>query len=199
MDALQAELTIANQERDAMEALRLTAVGARGTAEATAAQALVDLATANTAAAVANAAVLAAALSPALASTKLLDYKSGEGIKIHGKATSPLDALFNGDSGARLFLSKVQQCAIQFGWMDILKIKQGGTATAPVTYNFMMESYGQVTIASIRTQVAAWEAANDRNAQNLSQMYTFLITSIDNGLLGKVISQREHYTSATGL
>jgi hypothetical protein len=29
-------------------------------------------------------------------------------------------------------------------------------------------------------------------------MYTFLITSITDGLLGKVISQKEHYTTATG-
>jgi hypothetical protein len=208
MEALQQALQIANQERDAAEASRIQAVAERATAVAEAAQAMVDLATARTATAAANAAVMTAAaatagnvtfaLSPALASTALLNYKSGEGIKIYGKATSPLDVLFNGESGAlRLFLSKVQQRAIQFGWTAILKIKQGGTVLAPAVYDFI-ESYGQVTLNSIRTQAAALELANDRNAQNSSQMYTFLITSIDDGLLGKVISQRDHYTSATG-
>jgi hypothetical protein len=87
-------------------------------AEATAAQAMVDLAMAQMAAAAANALVLTAAavtagqgtfaLSPALASNTLLNYRSSEGIKIYGKATLPLDSLFDRDSGAlRLFLSKV--------------------------------------------------------------------------------------------
>jgi hypothetical protein len=40
--------------------------------------------------------------------------------------------------------------------------------------------------------------ANDRNTQNFLQMYTFLITSITDGLLGKVISQKDQYTTATG-
>jgi hypothetical protein len=122
MEALQEAIRIAEQERD-------QAVAAKTAAEASAAQALVDLATAQTAAATANAAVLTAAavtagqvtfaLSPALASNTLLNYRSSEGIKIYGKATSPLDSLFDGDSGAlRLFLSKVQQRATQFGWLD---------------------------------------------------------------------------------
>ncbi len=105
MDALRAALDIATQERDDAEAARIQAVADRATAEAKAAQAMVDLATAQTATAVATAAAVAAgnvtfALSPALASTALLNYKSGEGIKIYGKVTSPLDVLFDGESGA---------------------------------------------------------------------------------------------------
>jgi hypothetical protein len=196
MEALQEAIRIAEQERD-------QAVAAKTAAEASAAQALVDLATAQTAAATANAAVLTAAavtagqvtfaLSPALASNTLLNYRSSEGIKIYGKATSPLDSLFDGDSGAlRLFLSKVQQRATQFGWTAILQINQGGQVLG------FIENYGQITINSIKAAAAVHEAANDRNAQNSSQMYTFLITSLTDGLLGKVISQKEHYTSATG-
>jgi hypothetical protein len=110
MDALQQALTIDNQERDAAEAFRVQAVAQRAMAVATAAQVMVDLATARTATAVANAAVVTAAaapagnltfaLSPALASTALLNYNLGEGIKIYGKVTSPLDVLFDGESGA---------------------------------------------------------------------------------------------------
>jgi hypothetical protein len=66
-----------------------------------------------------------------------------------------------------------------------------------VTHN-IIEGYGQVTLSSIRTNAATWEAANDRNTQNSSQMYSFLISSVTDGLLGKVISQKEDYTSATG-
>jgi hypothetical protein len=133
------------------------------------------------------------ALSPALASYLLLDYRTGEGIKIYGKSMAPLDVLFNGDSGGLcLFLSKVQQRATQFGWTAILQINQ-----AAQVYN-LIESYGQVTIESVKLQAMAIEAASSRDTQNSSQMYTFLITSITDGLLGNVISQREQYTSVGG-
>ncbi len=189
-----------NLQRDVAEAARILAEAARIAAETTAAQALLDLANANAAAvalATATAATAAGnvafALSPALASSTLINYKTGEGIKIYGKATSPLDSLFDGDSGAlRLFLSKVQHRATQFGWNSILQISQAGEI-----YNFI-ENYGHVSLASIHTQAAALEGTNNRDTQNSSQMYTFLITSITAGLLGKVISQKGEYTSATG-
>jgi YHS domain-containing protein len=203
MDILQEALTLAEQERDAQQQLRTVADAARATAEATVAQALLDLAQAQATAATANAAVLAAgvaaagnvtfALSPALASSTLLNYQSGEGIKIYGKATAPLESLFNGDSGAlRLFLSKVKHRATQFGWTAILNISQDGK-----TYNFF-DHYGQVTKDSLKAQALMTAAANDRDTQNSSQMYTFLITSISDGLLGKVISKKEDYTTASG-
>jgi hypothetical protein len=169
METLQAAIVIAEQERD-------QAVAARTVAEAQAAQVLVDLSTAQAAAA---ATAAAAALTSAAAGA--------------GKATTPLDIMFDGDSGAlRLFLSKVQQRAIQFGWTSILQIKQAGT-----TFNFI-EKYGQVTMASIKVRAIAIEAANDRETQNSSQMHTFLISSITDGLLGKVISQKEQYRTDTG-
>jgi hypothetical protein len=153
MEALQEALQEAQLERDAAQALANQAGAKRATAQATAAQALLDLAAAQAVAATAGAVIGGAvtfALSPALASNLLLDYRTGERIKIYGKATAPLDVLFDGDSGGlRLFLSKVQQRATQFGWTAILQINQ-----AAQVYNFI-ESYGQVTIESLRVQAMA--------------------------------------------
>jgi hypothetical protein len=82
-------------------------------------------------------------LSPALASSTLLDYRTGEGIKIYGKATSPLDVAFDGDSGAlRLFLNKVQQRATQFGWTDILQVAQAGQVF------YFIENYGRESLST---------------------------------------------------
>jgi hypothetical protein len=196
LDALRAQLAAAEAARLTAEAAAATAATEQATADAIAAQALLDLATARAAAttlAAAAAGPTAFALSPALASSTLLNYRSSEGIKIYGKATAPLDVLFNGDSGAlRLFLNKVQQRALQFGWNAILTVNQGGA-----TYN-ILDNYGQVTSTSIKANARAWEAAQDRDTQNSSQMYTFLITSVTDGLLGKIISQKEEYTSTTG-
>jgi hypothetical protein len=138
---------------------------------------------------------VAFALSPTLALARILNYKTGEDIKIYRKATAPLDVLVDGDSGALcLFLSKVQQRSMQSGWrLSILQIITQGMQV----FNFI-DSYGQVTVDAIQAQVIAIKAANSRDAQNSSQMYTFLITSISDGLLGKVISQKELYTSGTG-
>jgi hypothetical protein len=195
MEALRQALQIAEQERDAAQALTTQAAADRATAQATAAQALLDLAAAQAVAATAatGGQAVTFALSPALASNALLDYRTGEGIKIYGKATAPLDVPYDGDSGGlRLFLSKVQQRATQYGWSDILQVTQDFK-----TFNFI-ENYGQVTIESIQLQAAATEASGNRDTQNSSQMYTFLITSITDGLLGKVISQKDQYTSAAG-
>jgi hypothetical protein len=58
--------------------------------------------------------------------------------------------------------------------------------------NFI-ENYGQITVGTLKGQAAALNLANGRDTQNSSQMYTFLITSITNGLLGEV-TRRSHST-----
>jgi hypothetical protein len=196
MEGLRELLQQATADRDA-------AVAQQAAAEAIAAQAVAANQAAQAAAAAANAAALAAgplppaivfALSPALAtSNALLDYTSSEGIKIYNKATAPMEALYDGGSGnLRLFLSKMQQKGNQYGWTRILTINQGAT-----NYN-IVNSYGQVELSSIRAQATQLEAAGSRDTQNSSQMYLFLKTSITDGLLGRVISHAEDYTSPTG-
>jgi hypothetical protein len=194
MEALQEQLHVAEQERDAART-------AATQADAERAQAIMNLTAATAAAAVAAADQPAApppapiffALSPALATNATLDYRTGEGMKMYGKAIAPLDVLFSGDAALlRLFLSKVRQRATQSGWTGILQVTQGGVQMS------FIENYGQITLESIRLQAAALETSNDRGTQNSSQMYQFLITSVTDELLGRVISQRESYTSATG-
>jgi hypothetical protein len=191
MEALQLLLQETQQERDAAQTLTNQGAAKK---RAVTAQALLDLtaAQAAVAAAATGGGAVPFALSPTLALSLLLNYKT-EGIKIYGKVTAPLDVLFYGDSGGlHLFLSKVQQRATQFGWTRILvQINQGLQV-----YTFI-ENYGVLTIASIRLQAAAIKTANSQDIQKSSQMYTFLITSITNRLLGKLISQREQYTSVS--
>jgi hypothetical protein len=186
------ELLQAQQDRDAAQAASIVATQARQVAEA--ARVAAEAATQQAIAAANQPAPTAVsfALMPALDSSAIIDYKSGEGIKIYGKATALLDIAFGGESGAlRLFPSKVQQRANQFGWTAILQINQGGQNFNLITH------YGQVTLALIRAQATAIKAASNRGTHNSSQMYTYLITSITDGMLGKVISKKDDYTSAT--
>jgi hypothetical protein len=70
-------------------------------------------------------------------------------MKMYGKATAPLDALFSGDAALmRLFLSKVQQRARQSGWHGILQVMQDGARMS------FIENYEQLTLESIRLQAA---------------------------------------------
>jgi hypothetical protein len=182
MEALQEELRVMRQERDT----------ALATSQVQAAQASADLAAAQAATGGPTGPVVFA-LSPALASNNLIDYSTSEGIKLYGKAVAPLETLYNGDSASlRLFLSKVQRRADQSGWTSILQISN---QTGQV-FDFI-KNYGQVTIDAIRAQADALELANDRKTQNSSQMYIFLITSINDELLGKVISQTEQFGGST--
>jgi hypothetical protein len=178
MEALQEELSVMRQEKDT----------ARATAQAQTAQTAADLAAARATTGGPTGPVVFA-LFPVLASNNLINYSTSEGIKLYGKAVAPLETLYNGDSASaslRLFLSKVQRRANESGWTYILQIS---SQTGQV-FDFI-KNYGQVTIAAIRAQADALEEANNRKSQNSSQMYIFLITSINDELLGKVISQTE--------
>jgi hypothetical protein len=185
MDLLQQELNLANQQRDAAQALANQAAAAQAAAQAATAQAVQDLANAHAAAAALATGTPTFALSPALASSNaLLNYNTSEGIKIYNKATSPMETPFTGDSGnLRLFLAKVQQKSNQYGWHRVLTIAQDGQP-----YN-LINSYGMVQLALVRAQA---------QTQNSLQMHLFLKTSITDGLLGRVISKAQDYTSAAG-
>jgi hypothetical protein len=192
MEALQAQLLAAEQDRDASRNTAIQATNAATQATADRAQAIQDLAAAIAAAPGQPGPVLFALL-PALATTVTIDYRTGEGIKLYGKAIAPLDTLFSGDAALlRLFLSKVQQRATQSGWTGILQVMQNGARMS------FIENYGQLTLESIRVQAATLEVSASRDTQNSSQMYTFLITSMTDELLGRIISQEESYTSVTG-
>jgi hypothetical protein len=89
------------------------------------------------------------ALLQALASSTLIYYISEEGIS-RSMERQPLylTVLFDGDlGGLRLFLSKVQHRANQFGWLAILQITQGGVA-----YN-SIEHYTSATGFQDRTSL----------------------------------------------
>jgi hypothetical protein len=96
MEALQAQLRAAEEERDA-------ARNAATQASADRAHAIQELAAA-TAAAPAQPAPTLVALSPALATTAAINYLTGERMKMYGKATAPMDLLFSVDAALlRLF------------------------------------------------------------------------------------------------
>ncbi len=49
----------------------------------------------------------------------ILNYKTSEGIKIYGKATAPLDVLFDGNAGAlHLFLARYNREPCNLGGLQ---------------------------------------------------------------------------------
>ena len=64
------------------------------------------------------------ALAPGRANNDILDYTTSEGIKLYGKAVSPLDPQYDLQSGGLYaFLQKVRNRAIEQDWNNILNIE----------------------------------------------------------------------------
>jgi hypothetical protein len=163
MEALQAQLRAAEEDRDAARNAATPAAADRAQAIQELAAATAAALAAATAAAPAQPALGLFALSPALATNATINYLTGEGMKMYGKAAAPLDVPFSGDAALlRLFLSKVRQRVTQSGWTGILQVMQNGAQMS------LIENYGQLTLESIRLQAASLEASNDRSTLNSS-------------------------------
>lgn len=160
-------------------------------------QALVDAAVA--------AAVMAAAIpapgvpapyifarTPAQVNVDILNYGSSEGMKIYNAAVAALPTQYSGNtSEMHVFLKNVNERGLFFGWENILNVpKDGGTRN-------LIEQYGLITLQDIRAHASVYENALGRDAQNASQMYNFLYSSLSNEAKLMVLSDFADYTIIT--
>ena len=140
-------------------------------------QALVDAAVAaalaGMAAPVAAAVPVVYARNPAHASTGLLNYKSSEGMKIYHAATAAMSIKYSGKAvDMHIFLKSVKARGDTYGWENIFAVPtEGGNKN-------LTDQYGLISLEEIRAHARIYENARDRNAQNSSQMYEFLLASL---------------------
>ena len=91
-------------------------------------------------------------------------------MKINNAAIVPLSTKFDGTAqNVHMFLKNVKECGQSFGWDNILTIPDEDGKTRN-----LIDQYGLITLNSIRAHAATYEATQDRNAQNVTQMYMFL-------------------------
>jgi hypothetical protein len=119
--------------------------------------------------------------------------KSSEGMKIYTAAVAALPTKYSGNTGEiHIFLKSVSKRAQLFGWQDIIN-----TPTGADTTKNLCEQYGLITLAQVRDHAQTYEGARDRDAQNASQMYDFLESSLTEEAKALVLSDYADYTIIT--
>ena len=92
---------------------------------------------------------------------------------------------------AYFFLKNVKERGQLFGWQSILNVPMGDT-----TKN-LIDQYGLVELEDIKAHALIYENEAGRNAQNASQMYTFLSASLTDEAKAMVLSDFSDYTIIT--
>ena len=132
------------------------------------------------------------ARTPAQANTGTLNYATSEGMTIYNAAVAPLSTRYSGNtSDMHIFLKSIGKRGKLFGWKNILNIP---TATE---VRDLTEQHGLVTLDEIRNHAQVYEVARGRDAQNASQMYDFLESSISDNTKLMVLSDFADYTIIT--
>ena len=113
------------------------------------------------------------ARTPAQANVGIVNYGSSEGMKIYNAVVAALSTKYSGNSSEmHIFLNNVNERGRSFGWQNILNVpKDGGTRN-------LVDQYGLVTLEDIRAHALIYKNALARDAQNASQMYNFLYSSL---------------------
>ena len=143
------------------------------------------------AAAAAAAAQVPFALTPALATTGLLDYSQKSGSDIFKNATASLPTTFKSDTPNLLVLTnELETHASTFGWASILTV----TPTAGNPSLKVHRHYNAMTLAQVKTHVDAYIDLNGRSEQNDYQLYVCINATIDEASKKMMSSLRKEYT-----
>jgi hypothetical protein len=118
-------------------------------------------------------------------------------MKLYNAAIEPLATKYSGNTiGLHVFLRDIQERAREYGWDEILTIPIMDPAGEPAIRN-LIKQYGLITLADIRSHATIYENQAGRNAQNASQMYTFLYKSLSEEAKLMVLMDYHDYTLVT--
>ena len=133
------------------------------------------------------------ALSQALANIGVLDYNTSEGSNIYKQAVKPLKGEFDcNPGGLNVLLAQLRDRAIAYGWTRILTIPPD--LNAPNTTIDIIDGYGQLTLAQVCTHAATYVNQESRHAQDSSQMYLCLMSTLTSKGKNQVMLRQCDYT-----
>jgi hypothetical protein len=113
------------------------------------------------------------ARTPAQTSAEILNYESSKGMKTYNAAVVALSTKYSGNTNnMHIFLKNVKERGQTFGWQAILNVPKDGSKKN------VIEQYGLLELEDIQAHATIYENERGRNAQNASQMYNFLYTSL---------------------
>jgi hypothetical protein len=132
-------------------------------------------------------------LSPALASTTVIDYNTNAGAKLFAAATCKLTTDFDlSSNGLKLFLTQLADRARFSGWTDILMISQVIGAEHEVLIN-LVTHHGMLSLEQVRAHVATYDATPTRAAQDTTQLYVCIMNSLTPEAQNKITIREEEY------
>ena len=131
------------------------------------------------------------ALSPALATTGIIDYSSRAGEKIYTSATKELDTVkYDGEAqGLMAFLELLEERATNFGWdtsIMMIPTPHGD----PIN---LLAGYGTITLAQIRAHEETYIGTPSRNAQDANLLYECIMNSISSECKAKLTIWKKEY------
>ena len=141
---------------------------------------------------------VAFALSPALAIPGIIDFQSKSGKDVFRFATEKLDEeLYDCQpDGMIQFLQSLTVRATEYGWDNevsgILQIPEDPADVLSETDN-LIESYGMITIESVRTFEASYIALQVRPAQDTYMLYKCLMKYISKEGKSKITIWKDQY------
>ena len=127
------------------------------------------------------------ALSPALVSNAIIDYRTASGSKLFKGATAALPTLFDGEpEHLQLFLAQLQDRAMTYGWEHILDVATNPNQPILGQLVNLITHYGQVTIEQVRAHAATYVNTPVRAAQDSHQLYLCCMSSLTKDAQNKV-------------
>ena len=119
------------------------------------------------------------ALAPGQSNT-VLDLSKEQDVKLCYKAMSPLtgEDRFDGTPGkVIMFLTTIQDRALNFGWSDILTIQDNYRVNCNI-----IQEYGHLTMLNMTIHAMAYIGQLTREELNAQMLYHFIIDSLTNTL-----------------
>ena len=131
------------------------------------------------------------ALAPAYvpAANTFIDYSTRYGQRLYEASVAPLPHEYDcQEEGLREFVRSLKDRAVTSNWEPTLQIQQGGRL------HDLFDSYGSLTVRSIRAHAETYIGFQVRNAQNSFAIYTCLAASLTEGARNRVAAKLSDYT-----
>ena len=113
-------------------------------------------------------------------------------MKIFNAAVAALPTKYSGNAvDMHVFLKNIKERAQNFGWKNIVNIPKGNDT------KHLIDQYGLLDLEDIKAHALTYENENGRNAQNASEMYNFLYSSLSEEAKLMVMSDFSDYAITT--
>lgn len=138
-------------------------------------------------------------LTPGTFDGGIINMNSNAGTKIYKNAIAKLPVEIDcTPKNLKLFLSALEDRAMEYGWEHILEIPNDVNNILGPTKNMLTE-YGQIELAHLREHVETYAHQPNRAAQDSMMLFQCLKNSLTDAARAKILLHRIDYTTDTNI